>query len=441
MHNKPTKRVHLSLIALAFVSSSLMASVEVVDGWEISGDIRAGWLEYDYKNPPKSDGSATYPNVSQGHIDSKGIYTTPKISISSPQDSRIHAKVTLAGATDFGINDEKYESRTYVFDGKQKKSFAILQEGYISFEDKEHKALVGREELSTPMIDADDWYMLANSFELAYYTNSSLENIDITAGYFSRMSGVWDSGANGTEFHSMSQASYIDSADKLVIGDTGVYFGALEYNDGSNHQLQIWDYYADEMYNTLFIQYDFTHKIGNLNYDLGFQFINFKEVGYLATDAANTNIDYSLYSARFDGDFSNGIEFATGIAKYTNGEGQGSTLGAFGGYPYFANAMIFHFFEPGSLQNAASYKAQIAYDFEKIGIDSLWIGYRYTYFDLDENYSFNKDGASQNAMAINGLRVSYGGDSGAYFTGTYEQVRLDKEPNTFALRLIGGYKF
>lgn len=462
------KKVTYSLVALSLVASASFGAtdldaslsqdhtfekdtskkqgIEIVDGWEVSGDIRAGWVQYDYQNKPLGiDSTGTIipsnPNTNQGHIDSKGIYTMPKISISSPKDSRIHAKVSIAGATDFGINDEKYEKRNFVFDPNERKSFVILQEGYLSYEDKANKLLVGREELTTPMIDADDWYMLANSFELAYYTNKSLENMTFNLGYFNKMSGVWDSGANGTEFYSMSQASFIDGADKAAIGDKGVYFAAFEYNDDKNHNLQVWNYYADDMYNTLFMQYDFTSNIGSFNYDLGAQFMNFKEVGYLASDAAVTNIDYSLYSVRFDGDFSNGIDFATGVSKYTDGEGQGATLGAFGGYPYFANGMIFHFFEAGSLQNAASYKAQVGYDLAKFGVDNLWLGYRYTYFDLDSKYSHNKDGESQEKMILNGVRVSYGGDTGAYFTGTYEHVNLDNEPNTFSLRLIGGYRF
>ena len=328
--------------------------IEIVDGWEFSGDIRTGWVQYDYKNKPlginsSGDIEALYPTRNRGHTDSKGIYTMPKLSISSPKNSRIIAKVTVSGATDFGINDEKYESRTFVFDPNERKSYMIFQEVYLKYVDKENQALIGREELTTPMIDADDWYMLANSFELAYYINSSLENTDITAGYFKSMSGVWDSGANGTEYNSMSQASFIDSSDKAVIGDTGVYFAALNYDDSMHHNLQVWDYYGEDMYNTLFVQYDYTNSVGSFNYDLGLQYMNFKEVGYLATDRASTNIDYSLYSARFDGDFSNGINFATAYAKYTDGEGQDATLGAFGGYPYFANSMIFHFFEAGSL--------------------------------------------------------------------------------------------
>lgn len=85
------------------------------------------------------------------------------------------------------------------------------------------------------------------------------------------------------------------------------------------------------------------------------------ETGELA-DHDTTNIDYWIFSARFDGSFTNGIGFATGVPKYTDREGQGATLGAWGGYPYFVNGMIFHFFETGSLQNRASYKLQGSYD-------------------------------------------------------------------------------
>ena len=410
--------------------------IEIIDGWQFMGDIRAGWVEYDYKNTPRGNGSATYPKRNQGHIDSHGIYTMPKLSIASPKNSRIQAKVTVAGATDFGINDEKYESRTFVFDKNDREPFIILQEGYLAYNDKNHKFLIGREELTTPMIDADDWYMLANSFELAYYINKSLKDTKIYLGYFDKMAGVWDSGAKGTEFHTMAEASYLDDRDKKN-AQGGIAFGSFEYNDNTNHNLQVWDYYAFDLYNTLFIQYDYTATLGDFSYDAGAQLINFKETG----GNKYTAIDYSLVSARFDGDFSNGINFATGISKYTDGEGQGATLGAFGGYPYFANGMIFHFFEAGSLQNAASYKAQIGYNFDKLGMKNLWVGYRYTYFDLDSSYSKNADGQTQDRMVLNGIRVSYGKKTGTYFTGTYEHVDLDNEPNTYSLRLIGGYKF
>ncbi len=417
--------------------------IEIVDGWIFLGDIRAGWVQYAYGNPPTGIVNGTIiptnPNTNKGHMDSKGFYTMPKLSIMSPKSSKIRAKVTLAGATDFGINDEKYESRTFVFDSNERKSFVILQEAYLNYDDGKNKFLIGREELTTPMIDTDDWYMLANSFELAYYKNTMVENLALDIGYFHKMAGVWDSGANGTKFHSMGEASFVSAKDKVNAKNSGVAFSALNYKD-ENNNLQVWEYYATNMYNTLFLQYDFTHTIGGFNYDLGAQLINFKEVGELASNNYS-EIDYSLYSLRADGKFDFGLDFATGASKYTDGDGQGATLGAWGGYPYFANGMIFHFFEAGSLRDASSYKAQIGYDLQHLGLSNTWIGYRYTYFDLNEKYSKNANGKSQDTMILNGVRVSYSTKVGTYFTGTYEHVDLSDEPNTFSLRLIGGYKF
>jgi len=99
--------------------------------------------------------------------------------------------------------------------------------------------------------------------------------------------------------------------------------------------------------------------------------------------------------------------------------------------------MIFHFFEAGTLQNAASYKLQAGYDFT----GEHWLGFRYTFWDLDSEYSKNAAGEPQDAMSMYGIRYSYSGENGSYFTGTYEYVDLDNEPAISSLRLIGGYRF
>jgi len=434
-----------------FENSVSEKGINLGHDWIVNIDLRTGWLQYDYGNPPPGSKA-----ISKGHVDSKGFYVIPKVSLTTPSFGGFAAKVTGVYATDLGFNDPRYETRTFVPNPSDPKAFGLLQEAYIRFDHKENKVLVGRQELTTPMIDADDWYMQSNAFEVAHYTNTMLEDNMFALGFFHKMAGVWDSGAyeptiapkGGTDFYSMGQASFVSQTDKdNVDPDAGVLFGAYEYHH-SQHNVQAWEYYATDLYNMLFLQYDFKETLDSFSYVAGLQFIDWSEVGAYAksSDLAGNGarIDYSLYSARFDGSFDFGLNFATGVSKYTDGKGQGETLGAWGGYPYFANGMIFHFFEAGSLQNAASYKAQIGYDI----LDNLWIGYRYTFFDLDPSHSFAKDSTGtddpnkpQDAMHLNGIRVSYGSDKGTYFTGTYESVSLDHEPDTYSLRLIGGIKF
>ena len=420
------------LLSVSLLGLSQAASAVDVNGFTFSGDMRTGWVQYDFHNP---DGD---PDINKGHKDSQGWYLVPKVSLLTPSYNNFSGKITLAGATDFGLNNPDKESRNFVFDPVENKSFSILQELYIEWQTEQHQALIGRKEYVTPMIDADDWYMLANSFAMGVYDNRQLNNTSIKAGYFAEMAGVWDSGANGTEFHSMWDASFVPQVNKDEADDKGVYFAAVDYNNDMHHA-QVWNYYADELYNTLFAQYDFIRGNDNFNYDIGAQFIDFSEVGKLKS--SDTEIDYSIYSLRYDAGWGNGFSLATGAAKYTDCGGANETLGAWGGYPYFANGMIYHFFEAGSLQNAESYKLQVGYDFKRQSPDKLGIYLRHTRYDLDPKYSFASDGDGQDLMTMTGLQVKYKFQRGGYFTGTYEQHHIDDEPKTWALRLIGGFTF
>ena len=421
-----------ALLALTLSTLSQAVTAYDINGFTLSGDIRTGWVQYDYDNP---DGD---PNINKGHQDSKGFYVVPKLSLTTPSYKGFSGKITAAGATDFGLNNEEDESRNFVFDPDDRESFTILQELYLQWQTDQQQALVGRKEFVSPMIEADDYYMLANSFAMGVYDNRYFTNTSIKVGYFAEMAGVWDSGANGTKFRSMSDASFVPQVNKDEADDKGVYFAAVDY-DNELHRLQVWNYYADELYNTFFSQYDYVNDNNQFNYNIGLQFINFSEVGKLKS--SSTEIDYSLYSIKFDGAFDNGITFASGASKYSNGEGTEETLGAWGGFPYFANGMIFHFFEAGSLRNAESYKLQAGYDFTTRAADKLSIALRYTRFELDPEYSISSDGRGQDLMHMAGVRVNYKFLRNGYFTGTFEQHSVDHEPDVWALRLIGGFTF
>ena len=404
-------------------------------GWKINGDLRIGYVNYDYSNDPKNFN----PNINKGHKDSKGIYIIPKLSISSPTYNGFSFKVTGAGSTDFGINDSVYESRTFGF-GASGSSYALLQEAYIKYMNGGHTLLAGNYELSTPMVDADDWYLLANTFQGIYYKNTTMQNIMFAGGYIYKMAGPWDSGADGANFHTIAETSYVAQEDKDNAGDAGMWAGVFQYTK-DEHNLQIWDYYAVDLYNTLYLQYDYNSKFNGGTFDAGTQIINFKEIGNLANNTY-TEIDYTILSFRLDGKLDNGFDISTGASFYSDGPGTGATLGSWGGYPYLANGMIFHIFEAGDMRNTNSYKVQLGYDFSNQGIDGLWAGVRYTYFDLDPKYSISSEtGLGQEQQENYGIRVSYNHPDGYYFTGTYEYVDLDQQRSISALRLIGGYKF
>jgi len=427
------KKLFISTLLLAGSTSYLNANqgVEIADGWKTQGDVRLGYVHYEFKNPPTP--------TSTGRKDSRGIYLAPKVSILTPKYKNFSVKATVAGVTDFGINDPAYETRNFAFDGTENKSFAIAQELFLSYSDQSHSFTIGRQELVTPLVEADDYYILANSYDAINYTNSSVNNFSFHLGYFYQMSGVWDSGANGTEFHSMSDSSFVAKEDKENADDTGIMYGAVEYKD-ENHKLKLWEYYISDLYNIFLADYKFSNKTQTLTYNASLQFVNYKEVGELASHDF-TNIDYSIFSAKLDTSLENGIYADIAATKYTDGEGQGVTLGAWGGFPSYTYGFTHSYFIMGSLRDANIYKFQIGYDLQKVGLDNFRIEYRCNYYALNPNYSKSATDEAQELMRINGIKISYADNNGIYFNGMYEYRRLDKEENGFALRLIGGYRF
>jgi len=89
------KKLFISTLFIVGAGSQLMADqgIEIANAWKAQGDLRAGYVEYDYNNPPSS--------TSAGKTDSKGIYIAPKISIISPTYNNLSLKATVAGVTDF----------------------------------------------------------------------------------------------------------------------------------------------------------------------------------------------------------------------------------------------------------------------------------------------------------------------------------------------------
>lgn len=65
------KRLSLSIL-LTSVSTSALAYD--INNFTLSGDIRTGWVSFDYGNP---DG---IPTINKGHKDSEGFYVIPKLS-------------------------------------------------------------------------------------------------------------------------------------------------------------------------------------------------------------------------------------------------------------------------------------------------------------------------------------------------------------------------
>ena len=427
----------LKILLLFTILTSLIYAKQGINigyEWTVSGDMRNAWVMYDYQNP---DGNSL---INRGKKDSQGYYFIPKLSLTTPKLYNLTLKTTGAAVTDFGINDPEKEEYTLAFKHSGK-SYAILQELYLEYYTQNHHVIVGRNEIHTPLASLDDFYILANSFEIALLEYHPIDELILGGGYFFKMSGNWDSGANGEEFESMSQASYVNSEAKEAAGDSGVGFASIDYNYG-NHHFQIWDYYALHLYNSIFTQYNYLLKTSTSEYDFGIQYMRYDGIGRLKAIKEKNNEDNianSTYSIRVKADYKNGIGFNLGIGGFSDDYGDKETLGAWGGYPFFMG----HSFEAGSIRNSFIYKLEAIYNFKNLGKNKLQIKARYSHFALDDKYSRTARGLGvpQDYMGHYRVKVRYEYSDNWYFDGGYRIYKIDNEPDITSVRLFGGYKF
>jgi len=405
--------------------ATLLATSMYADDFKVSGEVRGGYVNYYY-------GSEA--------LDTTAFATVGKLGVETPKYGGFYGKVMGAGVYDFGLSNLDKQAKSHIFkvtpDGSRS-NFGILQELYVGYTDGKNEVKIGRNEFASPMISRDDFYMFANSFETLSLTSRSFENMTLNAGYIHKMAGVWDSRSDGSNFRSMSDASMTTAANKSEANNAGVYYAGVDYKKDA-FKLSVWEYYAKELYNTVFAQYDYSGKADGLSYTAGVQMMDFQEVGKLSKSA--TNIDTTVYAAQIDAKIDNGVLLNASVTKFGDGDGEQYVLGAWGGYVYYTKGFIFHFHEQNSFRNAVGYKLQAGYDFAKAGINGLVANFRYTDFMLDDKYSVY-GGRGQNSLKLYGAQLRYDFLKSAYFAATYEKGELDYVRDFHGLRLIGGYKF
>ncbi|HOI83336.1 MAG TPA: OprD family outer membrane porin [Campylobacterales bacterium] len=413
------------LIALSMLCASTMYADISYGGYDFFGEIRGGYVNYYYGNEI---------------TDTTAFAAVGKVGVQTKKYDGLYARVMGAGVSDFGISDLNKQQKSNIFkreDDGSRSNFAILQELYVGYANGKNELKIGRNEFDSPMIGKDDYYMLANSFESISLSSKHFRDIDLNVGYLHKMAGVWDSRSDGSNFRSMSDASMTTAVNKGEADNSGIYYAGVSYRHG-HHKLSIWDYYAKELYNTLYIQYDYTDRAGIFEYTAGVQAIDFREVGKLSK--SQTNINTGVYAAQVDAKADNGLLLNASVTKFGVGDGEQYVLGAWGGYAYYTKGFIFHFHEQNSFRNALGYKLQAGYDFSKIGAGGLSLNLRYTNFLLDGKYSVYNTHA-QNYLRFYGAQIRYAFMRGGYLAATYEKGELEHVRDFNGFRLIGGYKF
>ncbi len=439
------KLAKLSLAAMVvagLASSSFAASTTLADAFKngkINGELRAWYFDRD------SGTDATSSDIFNTGVDL--TYVT---------DSLYGLSLGLTVQSNYApFADDKAKR---VFDGDQYGSGAVLSEAYIAYTIGKTTAKVGRQYISTPLVNGSGSRMIKESFEGALVINTDLPQTTLAAGYVGKFQGRTSQVTPGTVttdgvsdipefskralFYGVGTADFDGAYTVLAInksipnltitgqyalvnnvagaglGDADVYVGALGYVvPMSNFKIGL----------------DAAYQGSKTDVDAGL------DGSMIGLQAALIDLNgFGLKAAYTTTDNSDDLILGMG-----NGAGGAVAFTA----PLIAGA------SKVSSANTDAYKVEASYDFSKVGVTGLKVMANYVSISLDAastSYLYN-NGSSKNDANIDYTfwagEVSYDIPAlkGLTLSLQYEDSKRDKDgsgtTNGDELRFRANYKF
>jgi len=372
------KLVKLSLATMVALGTSAFAADSLAtmfkDG-KVSGEVRSMYINNDI--------GAVAPAV-----DGEGFAVGGKLKFETASYMGITLGTAFYTAQGLGANSvaELAGTNSNLLDTNGK-SYSLFGEAYVQYNHSNTMIKIGRQQINTPLIDADDMRMIPDLFEAYLLTNTDFADTTLVLAHLTQMAGTIDTWAiNGHNFESMS-----DSAGLTVNGkDEGVTLASATYNGFADTTLQAWYYTLSGDLDAWYLQADYAWDckiIDGMQMSGAIQYINF--------DADNTLVaggfDYNIWGAKIEGAHTSGFGFDLAYNDYSDDTTTtgavttttGAYSGIWGGYPEFAVADEYWATSGAVTANTNAWRVGASYDFAKSGVDGLSASVAYVTFDND----------------------------------------------------------
>ncbi|QOR61272.1 OprD family outer membrane porin [Sulfurovum sp. ST-21] len=310
------------------------------------------------------------------------------------------------------IHSDPYSTASYdpSLYGDNFESYGFIGEAYLNYKMGNTNLKVGRQRLDTPLAGADDARMLPSLFEAAVLSNTDIADTTLILAHVTKESvgtfgNVYTPGAlslqsgYGLGFKEGTSGKFADMG-VIALGagtDTsGVTAGAVIYKGIDNLSLQVWDYFAHDILNALYLQADY--KLSAVK--LSAQYINESDVGGRLAG----NVDSSYWAVKAGtsfGDLSGYVAYSQ-TSDNSGSAMNGGVLTPWGGMPAFTQGMVTrHMFFAGT----DTWKVASTYNLENMtGLKLKATGY-YVNFDIGATNTY-KPGQSWTAKEA-GFDIKY----------------------------------
>ena len=294
-----------------------------------------------------------------------------------------------------------------MFAADQYGSGAVLSEAYLGYKMKNTDIKIGRQFISTPLVNGSGSRMIKQSFQGVTVVNTDIPNTTLVAGYVNKFQGRTDGQGNVADFEKLANDE--DAYTVLVVNKsiagltlTGQW---VQLTDTFN------DYYVEAAY---------AGKAASFTYGLA--------ANYLATDYDASGVDTGqMYGVKA----SFGIENFNAYVAYsqiTDDNAVVAGLGS-GAQPNFVKG--YQFTTGTYTRDTKGYSIDANYNFKNIG---LLLGARYT--DLDVDSSTIDDRSYTDIYAVYNFS---GALKGLSFDASYSDMGKDVDGSDFWFK--ANYKF
>ena len=290
--------------------------------------------------------------------------------------------------------------------GKNNENYSMLGEAYIQFKAGKTAFKAGRQKLDTPMLGSDDARMLPNLFEAYVLTNTDIADTTLMAAHVTKFAqgtfgraytgGILAETAGYSAHDTRNQVGEFKNMGTYAINESteGVSVLSATHAINKNLKVQLWDYYAHDIMNTIYAQGDASWNClvtDMVKPSLSLQAIKEDAIG----DDLMGKIDSMYWAAKFDAKIQN----LTLSLAYSQTEANSATEAAvnnaivspWGGMPAFTQGMVTrHMFLAGTDAS----KIAASYNFKDLGANVLATLY-YTNYDMAKNNGYTYGDASE----------------------------------------------
>ena len=363
------KQISLSLLTITVLSSSAMASDSLADAFKegtTSGQIRSFYID------------RTYTGAIENNRNSLAVGGNLGFETAEMNGVRLGAKFYTSNGInlhDGGRSSANYDPSLF---GDAFASYSMVGEAYINYKQNNTNVKIGRQKLNTPLAGADDARMLPNLFEAVVLSNTDVQDTTLVLAHVTRESVGTFGNVYGTPSQLSLQSGYGlgykeatngHFADMGVVAlgagtDTlGVTAMAGIYKGIPNVTLQVWDYYAHDILNALYLQGDYGFDAGVAKLKASVQYIKQSEVGdKLAGEVDSQYLALKLGASA--GDVSGYVAYSKTGSSNT-AQANGGILTPWGGIPAFTQGMVtrhMFFADTKTSKVAVSYKLNTLLD-------------------------------------------------------------------------------